>query len=1018
MNTIRLHVFLLLLVLGYTGTAAAAMWERQAFGQLMYYCGHENDPGYAFHWPDNNNWSQQKQTQDNVALGCTTVTQPSNWDTATYPGYHTQGSDDAVISGTGGPTTLDRFASSSGAQSATLFLHNLTVIPAGTLGIQAGAIVSASFYNFQTSNDADALLSVADGGGGAWPKIIIPAEGTMKKTIGTSTYQLDGNITLEAINGGTIACDAGALQLPANGTYYFGPSHPTLTPIHFDAATGASIDLAPANGTVLVGGYITGINTGGAVRLNKGKLTTRTSNGGAGGVTWNFLGDTFQWQGGTIDSVKDGNNFFTNVGVMNITGPGSSITGNGFTNHGSLIQSGTGVLNLPSGSTTTSTDTGVIDFRNDNGITVNGGSGAAPVFNSSGTIRKSGGTGNLVIDSYLLLQNIGGTVEVDTGTLSLGHGLTARFGIGNGGTLIVAAGATLQLNDGTSDALYNGVYTASGGGTILLAGGNIYSDDQVATGYTFNFREGIFHWTGGTINTGTPFFNTGYISLLGSGGINGYRFNNNGTITQSGAGMLNIPSGSVLINGADGTYDIQNDLGMTNNGGGGQGPRIDNAGLFTKSAGTGTDTIAASLVNTGTVLIASGTLAFDHFTQTAGVLDLAGGNLSSPNSDITINGGIVRGNGTITGHVRNNTGTFSPGHSPGTITINGNYTQGSGGTLNIEIGGTAAGAFDQLVVNGTATLGGTLNVSFINGFRPQLGDVYTFIVPTSVSGSFSQVTGGAYGVSVNYASGALTVTVTGVPPILQNISTRMKVLTDDKVLIAGFIITGSDSKKVLVRGLGPSLPVSGALQDPTLGLFSGATQIAANDDWRTGQEQEIEDTTIPPSNDLESALVQSLAPGGYTAVLSGNNSATGIGLVEVYDLSTNAHSQLANISTRGFVDTDDNVMIGGVIVGGGSAASTTKVLVRAIGPSLAAANVNSTLQDPMLEFRDANGQLVAQNDDWRSTQEQAIKDTTIPPSDDRESAIVQTVGAGNYTAVVRGKNGTTGVALVELYSLQ
>lgn len=252
------------------------------------------------------------------------------------------------------------------------------------------------------------------------------------------------------------------------------------------------------------------------------------------------------------------------------------------------------------------------------------------------------------------------------------------------------------------------------------------------------------------------------------------------------------------------------------------------------------------------------------------------------------------------------------------------------------------------------------------------------------------------------------------PARLLNIATRMRVLTGDNGLIAGFIVTGTEQKKVLIRGLGPSLPLSGVLPDPILELHDSNTTLATNDNWKDSQQAEIEATGIPPGNDLEAAIVRTLNPGSYTAVLRGKNNGTGVGLVEVYDLSQNSASQLANISTRGFVDTGDNVMIGGIIVGGGVA----KVMIRSIGPSLSAVGVPGALQDPVLELRDANAQLVAQNDNWKDTQQQAIIDTTIPPSDDRESAIVQTLGAGNYTAVVHGKNNATGVALVELYNLQ
>ena len=270
------------------------------------------------------------------------------------------------------------------------------------------------------------------------------------------------------------------------------------------------------------------------------------------------------------------------------------------------------------------------------------------------------------------------------------------------------------------------------------------------------------------------------------------------------------------------------------------------------------------------------------------------------------------------------------------------------------------------------------------------------------------------------------------PAQLLNIATRMRVLTGDQVLIGGFIVTGTDPKKVIIRGMGPSLnvngtPIPGRLADPTLELHQGNTTLASNDNWKlndqTGQSQEadIRATTIPPTDDLESAIVATLTPGNYTAILAGKNGGTGVGLVEVYDLAQGANSKLANISSRGFVDTNDNVMIGGLIVGGGSGGGTAKVIVRAIGPSL---SVSGALGDPTLELHDVNGTTIATNDNWKiddqtgQSQEADIRATTIPPTDDLESALVATLAPGNYTAIVRGKTNTTGVAVIEAYNLQ
>jgi hypothetical protein len=255
---------------------------------------------------------------------------------------------------------------------------------------------------------------------------------------------------------------------------------------------------------------------------------------------------------------------------------------------------------------------------------------------------------------------------------------------------------------------------------------------------------------------------------------------------------------------------------------------------------------------------------------------------------------------------------------------------------------------------------------------------------------------------------------------LLNIATRMRVLTNENVLIAGFIVTGTGPKKIIVRGLGPSVPVNGTLANPTLQL-SGPNVSISNDDWKDSQETEITATGLPPSNNLESAIVASLDPGNYTAVLAGKNGSTGIGLVEVYDLDESAGSNLGNISTRGFVDTGDNVMIGGIIIGP-STTGATEVLLRAIGPTLTNFGIQGALQDPVLELHDGSGTTIATNDNWKirsdGGSQQAEIQATIPPTDDRESALLRTLAPGNYTAIVRGKTDSTGVALVEAYNLQ
>ena len=257
-----------------------------------------------------------------------------------------------------------------------------------------------------------------------------------------------------------------------------------------------------------------------------------------------------------------------------------------------------------------------------------------------------------------------------------------------------------------------------------------------------------------------------------------------------------------------------------------------------------------------------------------------------------------------------------------------------------------------------------------------------------------------------------------------NIATRLRVLAGDNVLIGGFIINGTEPKKVIIRGIGPSLGAQGvadALADPALELFDvDGNSIGFNNNWKETQQGEIEATTIPPSDDAEAAIVQTLNPGNYTAVVSGNDGGIGIGLVEVYDLASGQPARLANIATRGFVDSGDNVMIGGFIIGGGlgtNGSGSARLLLRAIGPSLGEAGVENALQDPTLELVNGNGDTIATNNNWRDTQEGEIAATTIPPPNELEAAIVQTVPAGAYTAIVRGLDDGTGVGLVEVYNL-
>jgi uncharacterized delta-60 repeat protein len=254
----------------------------------------------------------------------------------------------------------------------------------------------------------------------------------------------------------------------------------------------------------------------------------------------------------------------------------------------------------------------------------------------------------------------------------------------------------------------------------------------------------------------------------------------------------------------------------------------------------------------------------------------------------------------------------------------------------------------------------------------------------------------------------------------QNLSARAHVFTGERILIAGFIIQGSENKTLLIRGIGPSLSAFGvpsALADPTLSLLdhTGAL-IAANDNWKSTQQAQIQATGLAPPNDLDAAILVTLSPGAYTAFLQGKAMTTGIALAEVYDVDPNANAQPTNTSARAFVGTGNDVLIGGTIIGG-DAGSLLRVLVRALGPSLASFGVATPLADPTLSLRDANGNVIANNDNWKDSQQADIAATGKAPPKDHESAILTLLAPGNYTAIVAGKNATTGVALIEFYNL-
>jgi hypothetical protein len=259
-----------------------------------------------------------------------------------------------------------------------------------------------------------------------------------------------------------------------------------------------------------------------------------------------------------------------------------------------------------------------------------------------------------------------------------------------------------------------------------------------------------------------------------------------------------------------------------------------------------------------------------------------------------------------------------------------------------------------------------------------------------------------------------------VGPQALNLSTRGLVATGDNVLIGGFIVTGTAPKNMVLRALGPSLSgfgLSGVLRDPVLSVYnSSGNLVGTNDNWQSDLNHSVvEANGLAPANPLEAAQVRTLAPGAYTVIVTGKGATPGIGLVELYDISPLSNSKLGNTSTRGSVGTGDNVLIGGFIIGDVDSAT---LVVRAIGPSLATYGVSGVLSDPTLTIYDSAGAVIASNDNWRDDINWIhVQKNALSPKDQRESALVLHLPAGAYTAAVRGANGATGNALVEVYHL-
>jgi hypothetical protein len=752
------------------------------------------------------------------------------------------------------------------------------------------------------------------------------------------------------------------------------------------SATNIQINGPASSGTMIQGNYI-GTNAAGTAEIMNSIIGIEIGNNGAGtGSSNNIIGGTTAG----ARNVISGN---SSVGIDIFD---SGVTGNVI--EGNYVgTNAAGTAAIPNG-------TGIFLLRTVNVVIGGTTAGAGNVISGNQTygLRISNGSGSTGVGN-LIQGNRVGTNAAGTAALPNGAG-------GGGGILLEETQNTTI--GGTTPSARNIISGNTGIGVIISSGDPPAMDNVVAGNYIGTNAAG----TAAIGNSGSG------IQIYGGGGPIGVN-----TIGGTAAGARNIISGNsvsgVDVDNAANAVIQGNFIGTDINGTGNLG----NLGY-----GVSLSNASDNLVG-GTVAAAGNVIAFNgsNNQSSGGVGVPAGtGNSILRNSIFSNTGAAASTSGlgiNLFGGVETNGVTAN---DPGDADTGPNNLQNYPVLTSVSSGG------------GMTNIAGTLNSAPNTMYRLEFfandeidptgyGEGQFFLtstnLPTDSSGNLS------FNIPVSPQIGPnQRVTATATDPAgntsefsgaigqLLNLSTRMRVLTGNSVLIGGFIIGGTDNVEVLLRALGPTLQqfgVAGPLQDPTIELHDGnGTLLASNDNWKDTQQADIQATGLAPPNDKESAILMKnpgLAPGKYTAIVSGKNNTTGVGLVEAYDLNKSPNTTLTNISTRGFVDTDQNVMIAGVISGDG----IVKVIVRALGPTLMQFGVNNVLADPTLEVHDVQGNLLASNDNWKDTQQAEIQASGKAPPNDLESAIIIVRPPANTTAIVRGKNNTTGNALVEVYTL-
>jgi hypothetical protein len=589
--------------------------------------------------------------------------------------------------------------------------------------------------------------------------------------------------------------------------------------------------------------------------------------------------------------------------------------------------------------------------------------------------------------------------------------------------LTISNGLTIFNFIGNDDGNGGGIRSA---GVLILTDCTISANQAVGTSFFGGNGGGVLNESGTmTIMRCTISNNSAQYDTSSSGDCG---FGTGGGISNYSGGSLTITSSTISGN----SYLMHDSFGTC--GGFGVGGGASNRGSMTinnctisgnSTSGSGTDlasTAGGGIWNVGILEIASSTVVYNSASSIGGA---SGGGISGFGGSTRTDGSIIALNNAPFGpDFTGGGGLYSRGYN-----IIGNNVDATIASQPTDQIGTPAAPIDPLL-GPLANNGGPTLTHALQSGSPAInrGDPAAPPRDQRRYGRTGVPDVGAF----EYA---------GVPPAtLGNISTRAFVQTGDNVMIGGFIVQGTQPKRVIIRAIGPELGappynIPNALANPTLELHNGrGALIASNDNWQhtiiggiitSDQRADIRNSGYAPGDGRESAIIAELPAGSYTAIVRGVDDTTGVALAEVYDLSTDSNSTLGNISTRAFVETGDNVMIGGFIVQG---TASKRVIVRAIGPELGAPpyNVPDALVNPTLELHDGTGALIASNNNWASTtiggiittnQVAEIRASGYAPSDGLESAIIADLPPGNYTAIVRGVNNTTGVGLVEVYDL-